>query len=176
MQPDSEIVRAVLDGSQGAYAELVRRHEKAARAVALQILKDWHAAEDVVQDAFIRAYERLGSLRNGTAFGSWLMQIARRRALDVVRGTPNADMLDPQAASPAPSPERKARLEETSELLLDAVMKLPEQERNVILLRHFSGCAVRTIAQDTGRSVGTVTKQISRAHARLREMLQEHRP
>jgi len=176
MQSDSEIVEAVLDGNQAAYADLVRRHEGAVKAVAVQILGDLHAAEDAAQDAFVKAYESLGGLRNGTAFRPWLLQIARRRAIDIARRQADTVPLDGRTQSTSATPDDRVSLKEEAKLLLDAVMKLPDHEREAILLRHFDGHTVRGVADAVGRSVGTVTKQLTRARARLRDMLKDHRP
>ncbi len=175
MESDAEIIKAVLSGNQAAYAGLVQRYEGTVRAVATQILEDLHAAEDVAQDAFVKAYERLDSLRNGAAFRPWLLQIARRRALDVLRKKGDSVPLGEDDLSPAPSPEHNARLNEESRLLLDAIMNLPARARDVIMLRYFDGQPVATISENTGRSVGTVTKQLTRARTRLRTMLEEHK-
>jgi RNA polymerase sigma-70 factor (ECF subfamily) len=174
MKSDSEIVQSVLKGNRAAYAELVRRYEGAVRAVAFQRLGNLHAAEDIAQEAFIKAYTSLHSLRDGTAFGTWLLQITRRRAVDVLRKNKHTLPLDEEIPCRGPGPDHHVRLDEESAALLEAVMKLPEHEQNVVLLRYFDDQPVRQIAEITGRSVGTVTKQLTRAHTRLRTQLKEH--
>ena len=82
MQTDAEIVDAVLKGEKELFAELVRRYEKAVRAVALDVSGDYHLAGDIAQDAFIKAYENLASLRTPEAFGPWLLKIAKRIAFE----------------------------------------------------------------------------------------------
>jgi RNA polymerase sigma-70 factor, ECF subfamily len=146
MQSESETIKAVLGGDKTAYADLVRRYEGAVRAVALQVLGDLHSAEDASQDAFVKAYESLKSLRNGAAFGPWLLQIARRRALDMVRRRIETVPIAEHCHATVSTPEHEARLEEESKLLLDAVMRLPDHERTAILLRHFDGHSMRGIA------------------------------
>ena len=85
MLTDKEVVNAVLNGQCDAYVTLVERYGYAVRAVAVRIVRDLHTAEDVAQDAFVTAYEKLGSLQNGSSFGPWLLQITRRQAIDAVR-------------------------------------------------------------------------------------------
>lgn len=170
MQTDRDVVNAVLNGQREAYATLVERYEVAVRAVAVRIVTDLHAAEDVAQDAFIKAYENLGRLRRGAAFGPWLLQITRRRALDAVRERASRAALEEKAPS-LTSSRRDGRLEEEARRLLEAVMDLRESERNVVLLRYLDGHSVRAISAQTGRTVGTITKQLSRAYAHLRKKL-----
>ncbi len=170
MQPDAELVNAVLNGDKQAFGVLVKRYERPVRAVALDVLGDFHFATDVSQDSFILAYEKLAGLRKPAAFGPWLMKITRRCALDCVRR--NRDEAPVEPVVPSPSHNRNGRLDEDKQWLLSGVIKLPKGERQVIMLRYFSGHTVKEVADILGRSVGTVTKQLSRAHKRLRTTLE----
>ena len=171
MRTDAELVNAVLDGEKQAFAVLVKRYERPVRAVALDVLGDHHLAKDVTQDAFVRAYERLAGLRRPEAFGAWLMKITRRCALDSARRKPRETQLDKAIATAAASPN--GQLDESKRRLLAAIVKLPKVEKQVVMLRYFGDNSVRDVAKIVDRSVGTVTKQLSRAHKRLREILKE---
>ena len=81
-----------------------------------------------------------------------------------------------EAPGDEPAHDRNGQLDESSQQLLAAVTQLPRHERRVLMLKHFDGHSVRTIAEMTGRPVGTVTKQLSRAYQRLREQLREVGP
>jgi DNA-directed RNA polymerase specialized sigma24 family protein len=82
---DGELVDAVRRGDRDAFAVLVARYECAVRAVATSVLRDTHAAQDVAQEAFFAAYEKLGRLRDASSFGRWLLKIARHRAISAKR-------------------------------------------------------------------------------------------
>jgi len=169
LQSDGEVIEAVLGGDRKAFAILVRRYERSVRAVAMSVLRDRHLAQDAGQEAFVKAFEKLGSLRRAEAFGPWLLKISRRCALDLVhkqraQSLPEEDILE---AKPA------GLLSEEKEHLLAAVVRLRESERQVVMLRHFGGYSVQEVADIAGRSVGTVTKQLSRAHRQLRVLLGE---
>lgn len=170
MQSDAELVKAVLDGDKQVFGILAERYERPVRAVALDVLGDYHLATDVSQDAFVTAYENLSGLRKPVAFGPWLMKITRRCALDCVRRKNGRSPLEPVVSSS--SQDRDGRLDEEKQWLLSAVIKLPKGERQVIMLRYFSGHSVKEVAEIVGRSVGTVTKQLSRAHKHLRNILE----
>ncbi len=170
MRTDGELVNAVLDGGKQAFCVLVNRYERPVRAVALNVLGDHHLAKDVTQDAFLRAYERLAGLRKPEAFGGWLMKIARRCALESVRRKPKEARLDTEVATAAESPN--GQLDAGKQELLAAVVKLPKAEMQVVMLRYFGGNSVKEVATVVDRSVGTVTKQLSRAHKRLRYLLE----
>jgi RNA polymerase sigma-70 factor (ECF subfamily) len=169
LQSDGELVDAVVRGDRTAFAILVRRYEPAVRAVAISVLRDAHLAQDAAQEAFVKAYEKLGSLRRAGAFGPWLLQIGRRCALDLVRQYRETSLPDHDIAAARPA----GLLDDDKELLLAAVLELHQSERQVVMLRHFGGYSVKEVADITGRGVGTVTKQLSRAHRRLRVLLGE---
>jgi RNA polymerase sigma-70 factor (ECF subfamily) len=177
VQSDAEIVNAVLNGYKEAFAVLVKRYERPVRAIAMNVLGDYHSTADVSQDAFVKAYRELPGLRKPGAFGPWLMKIAHRCALDLVRRKVRETHLEARFAATTENPG--GQLDETMGLylirgtLLAAVIKLPKSEKQVVMLRYFTGHSIKDVAEIVGRSVGTVTKQLSRAHKRLRKVLLE---
>jgi len=179
VQTDAELVNDVLEGEKQAFAILVKRYERPVRAVALDVLGDFHSATDTAQDAFVKAYQELGRLRKPEAFGPWLMKIAQRCALDSARRKPKEAQLETKIAAAVENPNSQSLdfardgLDEEKQRLLAAVIKLPKSEKQVVMLRYFGSHSVKDVAEIVGRSVGTVTKQISRAHKRLRNILQE---
>jgi RNA polymerase sigma-70 factor (ECF subfamily) len=166
MQPDSQLVPAALEGNQAAFAELVGRYQRAARAAAFHLLGDHHAAEDAAQEAFVAAYQKLSDLKEASRFGPWLLTIVRHKAERIGRARRSNVPLD-HATDVAGREVRK--LDDEAEHLLAAVMGLPERERQLVMLRHFGGHSVAEIAAMLARPVGTVTKQLSRCYCRLRE-------
>jgi RNA polymerase sigma factor (sigma-70 family) len=170
VQTDAELVNAVLDGEKQAFAVLVKRYERPVRAVALDVMGDYHSASDISQEAFVKAYEQLAGLRKPEAFGAWLMKIAHRCALDSARQKLKESRLEMKAASLIENPD--GQLDEDKQRLLAAVVKLPKSEKQVIMLRYLSDNSVKNVANILGRSVGTVTKQLSRAHKRLQKILE----
>jgi len=171
VQSDAELVRTVLDGQRETYSVLVKRHERAVRATAAGVLKDHHAAQDAAQEAFVAAYRKLGRLRRPAAFGPWVLKIARREAIRMAKKRRAFYPLDPQTERAETGSD--GQLSEASRELLEAVMRLPKHERVAVMLRYFDGHDVNRIAEITARPVGTVTKQLSRARARLRKWIQE---
>ena len=169
LRSDGELIHAVLGGDRKAFAILVHRYEPSVRAAAMSVLRDAHLAQDAAQDAFVKAYENLGRLRRVGAFGPWLLQIARRCALNMARKKREGSWPDQDIVA-APS---TGLLDEEKEQLLAAVLKLGESERQAVMLRYFGGYSATEVAEIVGRSVGTVTKQLSRAHGHLRVLLGE---
>lgn len=173
-QSDAELVQEILTGNKEAFALLVARYERSVRAAAISIVKKPHIADDIAQEAFVRAWQQLSDLRNPEVFGPWLMKITRRCAVDSLKKQQSlkySDSLDSLAAH-----EKNGQLDEKNQHLLETIGKLPKAEQQVIMLRYFGPYNVRDLATAVGRSVGTVTKQLSRAHHRLKKQLQELEP
>lgn len=171
MTSDGQLVDRSLAGDRAAYAELVDRYERAVRVVALRLVGDHHAAEDVAQETFVTAFEKLSKLRRRDAFGAWLLTIARCEAVRISRGRRKEQAS--AAAGRLMARQEDADLGDANDALLRAIERLPEHERQIVLLRHFQSRSVQEIAQATGRPLGTVTKQLSRAYRRLKSWIRE---
>jgi RNA polymerase sigma-70 factor (ECF subfamily) len=172
MPSTEELVKTVQSGERAAFAELVRRYERAAIITAHSTLGDFHLAQDAAQEGFVAAYRMLGQLRDAASFGPWLLRVVRRRALRLKRRSRTAEPLDSQYADVAA--ERYDWIEPYEEAVRQ-LARLPEHERIVTTMRYVDGQSVQEIADSTGRPVGTVTKQLSRAIERLRKWLVEVR-
>ena len=176
MLADAVLIQATLAGDVAAFGTLVTRYERSLCAIARGIIRDRQLAEDAVQDAFLAAYQALPNLHNPAAFVPWLTTIARRRARDLaVRRPQLATLTDDALPDPSSDPDTDA-LPFDQERLLAALVALPEPERHALMLRHFDDHNAASIAHITGESVSTITKRISRGHARLRDMLKEYLP
>ncbi len=171
MESDAQLVRTVLQGETKAFAALVARYERPVKAAVLQIVPDIHLAGDIAQDAFVKAWQNLGNLQKPQRFGPWLMTIAKHCAVDAHR---KRDIAAAPVDENTPDKTRcNGQLDEDKQQLLAALSKLPVSEKQVVMLRYFRELTVAEVAQACGRSVGTVTKQLSRAHQRLRKILKE---
>jgi RNA polymerase sigma-70 factor (ECF subfamily) len=174
VESDEELVRRARGGDRDAFARLVERYERPGRVVASAVLRSREEADDAVQDAFVAAFEKLNRLWSPSKFGAWFFQIVRRRALAQRRSSTRKRAIttrigDGAACDPA-APEDSLPGD-----ALAMIEWLPEQECVVVTLRHLDDLPVAEIARVTGRSVGTVTKQLSRAYARMRPWLQDMR-
>jgi RNA polymerase sigma-70 factor (ECF subfamily) len=154
---------------------LVRRYLRPAYAVALARLGDPADAEDVCQDAFVTALERLESCRRPAGFGGWLLTIVRNRAVDfhrrrAVRETQPLETTG-EAVAAAADPERDAERTERREELLRALRLLTERQREVLLLYDFEGWSHKEIAERLGISEGSARVHLHNGRRALRELL-----
>ncbi len=168
---DQSLVEAVLRGDRNTFAILVERYLGTVIAVTTEILRDKHAAEDVAQDAFVIAFERLQSLRDGAAFGYWLIRIARRVALRAARHQRRQRVLQVATRDAIAAPNE--HLSDRSKELLRLVQRLPEHERVVVMRKYFDGHSVQEISEMTGQPVSTVTKKLTGARRRLELWIKE---
>lgn len=169
MPTTEELVDSARRGEKASFGALVRLYERAAIVTAYAIVRDYHAAQDVVQDAFLSAYANLDQLRNAAAFGPWVLQAVRRRAL-LAQKSLRARPIAVGAGGPAAEP---AEWVQPYEEVVRRLAQLPEHERTVIVLRYLDGLSVQEIAQTTGRPADTVRKRLSRALQRLRTSFQK---
>lgn len=168
------LVRRARVGDAAATERLVREHMGAAYAVALAVTRAPEDAEDVVQDAMVTALERLDECRNPERFPGWLLQIVRNRARNYRRylGIRSAAPLDEAgAASSGHSPAKDAEREELRRRLGDAVGRLSDVQREVVLLHDLEGWKHREIGEALGMPDGTVRHHLFHARRALRGML-----
>jgi RNA polymerase sigma-70 factor, ECF subfamily len=170
---DAELVARVRRGDVEAFGQLAERYERSLLAAVLVNVHDVQAAEDVAQETLLRAFRRLGTLRDEGKFGPWLMQIARRQVVEAIRArrVPVAGRVNDSEYEAANTDNSQIWIEH--EHLLSLVARLPDHERVLIGQRYFDGQSVAEIAAITSRPIGTVTKQLSRAIARLRSWWDE---
>ncbi|MDQ3693708.1 MAG: sigma-70 family RNA polymerase sigma factor [Chloroflexota bacterium] len=181
---DEQLVTAARRGDLDAFNVLVLRYERAVFNLCLRLLRDAASAEDVTQDTFVRAWGGIASFR-GDAFRPWLFRIAANRAHDLlrVRARRPAASLDAEPFEREPiwsthspageAPEAHALRRELAVHLERALAALPDDQRLVVLLSDLQGFDYQEIAATTGAALGTVKSRLSRARARLRQILQD---
>jgi RNA polymerase sigma factor (sigma-70 family) len=160
-------------GDRDAYALLVARHGALAHRTAY-LLGAGSDAEDVVQEAFVKAYRALGSFREGAAFRPWLLRIVanetnnlhrslrRRRSLELRLVEPDIDPVEP---------EREALTADTRAALLAAINAMPHRDRQVLTCRYFLDLSEAETAEVLDWPRGSVKSRLSRAIAKLRRAL-----
>jgi RNA polymerase sigma-70 factor, ECF subfamily len=171
---DDELVRRTTRGELTAFEQLVDRHRPVVVRVAARIVGS-EDAEDVSQDAFLRAFHRLERFRGDAPFRSWLLRITHNAALDHLgrrRAEPvDPDWLDAAEPSVARPPAEQLELRERIERLERKLHGLSEQHRAVLVLRDAEGLSYEEIAAITGSPLGSVKGRLHRARREFVEML-----
>lgn len=174
MESDAELVARTVGGDREAFAVLMGRYERLARATAFRVVIDRHLVEDVVQEGFMAAYKSLPNLRVESKFGPWLLGIVRRQAVRSVRRKRETVPLH-ESTENTTLANGNDTLPDESMTLLELIDRLSDGERSLIGLRHFQGHSMQEIATITSRPVGTVTKQLSRIHKKLKQWCSEEK-
>ena len=173
-ESDAELVAGVRRGSREAAGLLAERYLRACRAVALSIIGETAGAEDVCQDAFVYAIERIDDCRQPERFGAWLLQIVRNRSRNQLRDRKPSVPIDELAIeSGGESPAARVEQREMRDRLLAALAEIPEERREVVLLHDLEGWTHREIAERMELPAGTVRSHLHLARKRLRELLHE---
>jgi RNA polymerase sigma-70 factor (ECF subfamily) len=172
-ESDASLVGRARLGDAEAFGSLVRRHLQAAYAVALARLGEPADAEDVCQDAFIQALERLDDCRQPDRFLAWLIAIVRNRALDHQRflAVRHSVPLDTAILRSSDNPERNLEASEIRASLLDAMRGLTELQREVMLLYDFEGWSHREVAERLEISEGSARVHLHNGRKALRARL-----
>ncbi len=182
---DRQLVEDARKGDQAAFRALVERHQRKVYAMALSMLRDTDAARDVVQDAFIKAYQHLADFHGESGFYTWLYRIAMNLCIDRARRDKRFTKVefddgaggdDPPAAEVAPhrlgfDPAQALRDREIRERVGQALAQLSANHRTVIVLREVDGLSYKEIAEVMGCSEGTVMSRLFHARKRMQEML-----
>jgi len=185
---DAIAVERTLSGDREAYRVLVERHSRHVYRLAYRMTGNAHDAEEVVQEAFLRAYQKLRQFAGNANFGTWVYRIAANYAIDRMRqrssedsrrqqpGGPREEGLevDPvmTAPDPAPSPERLAQSAQLAERMKEALDSLTPAERTAIVMRHWQGCAIDEIAGVLKSNSNATKNTVFRAVTKLRKALE----
>lgn len=174
---DDEALVGLCQGGDGdAFALLLERHQAAFFSLAVRILGNRDDAMDAVQDACIKAWHGIGSMR-GSAFRSWMSSIVARTCIDRVRARRPHDPLEDEAGrviplpDPGPGPETLALGRERAQQVQSALLRLSADHRAVVLMRDLTGLSYEEIAEGLDVPLGTVRSRLARARLNLQAEL-----
>jgi RNA polymerase sigma-70 factor (ECF subfamily) len=175
---DRQLVDEVLVGNGEAFRVLVERASPPVLGVCRRILRDSDEAEDVAQDAFLRAYRALATFRGDGAFGAWVTRIAVRLAIARLASRRDLAHVSPDHAAEwavsldsRDDPEARALDKEQRRAIRDAVGALPLSQRSVVALRFYGDLSLEEISRLTTTPLGTVKSRLHRGIENLRQRL-----
>ena len=183
---EAALLAAAQRGDLPAFNQIILHYQSLSYNIAYRLTNDSDVAADAVQDAFIKAYQRLSQYRGGS-FKSWLLRIVTNTCYDALRAqkrrptTPldgEEDEDDPEYDSRLidshERPEQYAMRQELAVALQKAISQLPPDQRTALVLSDVEGLDYQEIADATGAALGTVKSRLSRARAKVRDLLLEH--
>ncbi len=184
---ESVLVDAARKGDIAAFEELVRRYDRNVFRIAQHITQNREDAEDVVQDAFLKAYQNLGQFQGQSKFYTWLVRIAVNEALMRLRRRrpermvsldedvkTEEDSMPREIADWTPNPEQQYNQAELKDILTRTIQGLPASFRTVFVLRDVEGLSTEETADALGLSIPAVKSRLLRARLQLRERLNKY--
>lgn len=177
---DSQLVLLAIQGDRTAFGELIRRHQERLYHTVYRLLGHPDDAQDVVQDAFISAYQSLRHFKGDARFSTWLYRIAvnsaiskkrKRRIIVQADLPPHQRIVEPLDESFESQPGDALEREEDEEALQDALNQLTPEHRTVLVLKEIDGERYETIAEILKIPVGTVRSRLHRARLELNDLL-----
>ena len=176
---DAELIQRVLEGDDTAFSMLVRKYQKPVHALVWRKIGDFHIAEDITQETFLKAYQRLSTLKEPQSFASWLYVIAanhcstwlRKKRLwtQSLEDTSSVALERSTYSGYLIAENKRVTMETQREVVKKLLAKLQESDRTVITLYYFGGMSYEEISKFLGVSVGTIKTRIYRARQRLKK-------
>jgi RNA polymerase sigma-70 factor, ECF subfamily len=178
---DRRLISETLNGTPAAFGDLVRRYQDRLFNSVVRVVDNPDDAQDVVQDAFISAYQSLASFKGDAEFFTWLYRIAfntavslrrrKRATISLETGRDGDAVIDPQDPSSEAHPGAALERSEDETTLQTALNRLSGEHRIVLVLKDIEGMKYEQIAEVVGVPIGTVRSRIHRARLELRELL-----
>ena len=175
---EADLLARARDGNLFAFDEIVKRYQRRVYATAVRIVRRHDVADDVVQEAFLRAHQALGRFDLARPFGPWICRIAANLAVNHVRSPRAREQGLPEGHAEMPASSAsplEGVLDQEARAVLDrALASLPHDQRAVFVLRVYEEQSYKEIAEGLGLSMGTVMSRLSRAREKLREALRPY--
>ena len=176
---DVELIQRILQRDQDALSPLVKKYQKGVHTLAWRKIGDFHVAQEITQDTFLAAYQKLRTLKNHNLFAGWLYVIAANLCRDWLKKSrlpmdsldiTDANEVDKVSYSRYVAEKQKADADETRrEVVKKLLQKLPESERTVMMLHYLGEMTINAISEFLGVSQNTVKSRLSRARNRLKK-------
>lgn len=179
---DRELVAKARTGDRRAFGKLVEKYQRRVYSLAFGILRQREDAWDVAQEAFVKAYKKLDRFEGNAAFYTWLYRITYNLSIDTLREKARRDTVDLNESrkieealesdgQPHEHPDQMAQRKELHRVLQEAMKKLSDKHRAIIVLREVEGLSYEEMAEVLGISKGTVMSRLFHARQNLQTLL-----
>ena len=167
------LITQAQQGDRNAFSELVHQHRMSVVNVIYRMCGEVGLAEDMAQETFIRAWQKLPNYKPRSPFRNWLFRIATNATLDVLRRERETVDIDSyQMMGSNRGPEAALEVKDRAKIVQQAVLSLPPSSRGVLVLREYEGLSYKEISETLGIPIGTVMSRLNYARRRLTEELE----
>ncbi len=181
---DRELLKLYLEGDKSAISTLIEKHNRRVRDYVRAMVKDSDVADDITQETFIKVVKVIdeGRYTDNGKFLSWVLRIAHNRALDYFRAQKSSSSVSESSAGynvlgtikyADRSVEESIISDQTAEEIRSLVELLPEEQRQVVMLRYYSDLSFKEIAEQTGVSINTALGRMRYALINMRKMMKD---
>lgn len=179
---DHRLIADCLAGDHSAFGELVRRHQDRLYSAIFRVVQCAEDSQDVVQEAFLHAYQHLGAFKGDAQFFTWLYRIAmnaaislRRKRKPVLRivGPDGEALPEPADSNEATQPGHGLELQEQQQTVQQGLARLSAEHRAVLVMKDMEGMKYEEMAEVLGVPIGTIRSRLHRARLELRELLEQ---
>ena len=182
---DRELVEKAKQGDQSAFEQLVLENQNRAYSLALRLIGDREEAADLAQEAFVRAWQGLEQFQGGSSFATWVYRLTTNVCIDYLRKKKRREAVEPSVSLDDPDsgwaepflweqdPQRLLEQSERGRALAQGLDRLPDWQREILVLRELSGLSYQEIGEKLDLDLGTVKSRIARARMNLRKILLE---
>ncbi|HHX18524.1 MAG TPA: sigma-70 family RNA polymerase sigma factor [Clostridium sp.] len=180
---ESQLIKEAKSGNVEAFEELIKQNEKKVFNIAYKMMGNYDDANELAQEAFIKAYKSINKFKGDSLFSTWIYRITTNVCLDELRKRKNKKVISlnehikyndeeikPQVKDERPGPEKIFEKKETKNLINQCIESLPADYKTVIILRDIEGFTYEEIAKIINCPEGTVKSRISRARKALRDI------
>ncbi|MBN1520910.1 MAG: sigma-70 family RNA polymerase sigma factor [Candidatus Aureabacteria bacterium] len=181
-QKDQAVIGRVLSGERDAYEDIIKRYQAKICSVCYSVVHNYADAQDLSQDVFLRAYENLSKFSGKSSFYTWLYRIAKNVSIDFRRKHGKVtkveliEGLNTGESDKGPSgPREDLNEKELGKVIREAIDELPEEQKEVIILREINGLSYNEITETLGCSEGTVMSRLHYARKKLAQKLKIYR-
>lgn len=179
---EEELIRRAVAGEDEAFERLMQLHQKKVYNLCLRMCANTEDAFDLAQESFLRAWRALAQYQFGAEFSTWLYRLTRNVCIDFLRRRTrqetvpleieqDGEILDIPIPDPTPGPEARALREEKRRILAEALMHLPEDQREILILRAVNDLPYEKISEILDLPLGTVKSRLARARMQLKKVL-----
>ena len=172
---DRQLVDLIQNGETSVFSELVKRHQNSLLRLCMRLLKNQSLAEDVVQESFVKAYQKIHLFEGRSSFKSWLYQIALNTGKNKLRAAGQKTFLDIEKTHLSVAPEAEVSLfqQDTRMLLAKEIEKLPHKQKKALFLRVYEDLSFKEIAQIMQCPYDTAKANYRHALMKLRKTFQK---
>ena len=185
---EANLISKAKGGDTEAFEKLIESSKGLLFNLALKLLQNQDDAEEATQEVLLKMYKNISGFKGDSAFNTWAYRVMHNYCMDLLRKNKNKknvslderisyeEASDAQIqASQEDSPERQAEKNELKKIVRGAIAKLPESQRELIVLRDIEGLGIEEISKITSLPNGTIKSRLNRARLKLRDILAKHR-